>query len=131
MTVDKKKVRIPRAKNADKNENRLFLDILKTAKSGKLWKIIREGTPKRHVSHDVCVIAAELFSKESGKEMSWTQAKSNWFRLKQIARKKADKTHSDREYRKLASKTGGGPPGQIFFPIFFLDENLILVPRPS
>ena len=32
--------------------------------------------------------------------------------MKQIARKKADKTHSDREYRKLASKTGGGhlPP---------------------
>ena len=70
MTVDKKKVRNPRAKNADKNENRLFLDILKTAKSGKLWKIIREGTPKRQDSHDVCVTAAEIFSKESGKEIS-------------------------------------------------------------
>ena len=111
MSVDKK-VKNPRAKNADENENRLFLDILKTAKSGKLWKIITEGTPKRQESHDVWVTAAEIFSKESGKEMSWTQAKSKWFRLKQIARKKADKTHSDREYRKLASKTGGGhlPP---------------------
>ena len=96
-----------------------------------MWKIIREGTPKRQDSHDVCVTAAEIFSKESGKEISWTQAKSKWLRLKQITRKKADKTHSDREYRKLASKTGGGPPGPIFFPIFFLDENLILVPRPS
>ena len=104
MSVDKK-VKNPRAKNADENENRLFLDILKTAKSGKLWKIITEGTPKRQESHDVWVTAAEIFSKESGKEMSWTQAKSKWFRLKQIARKKADKTHSDREYRKLSNLT--------------------------
>ena len=130
MTVDKKKVRNPRAKNADKNENRLFLDILKTAKSGKLWKIIREGTPKRQDSHDVCVTAAEIFSKESGKEISWTQAKSKWLRLKQITRKKADKTHSDREYRKLASKTGGGPPGPIFFPIFFSMKILFWSPDP-
>ena len=87
-------------------------------------EIIREGTPKRQDSHDVCVTAAEIFSKESGKEISWTQAKSKWLRLKQITRKKADKTHSDREYRKLASKTGGGLPGPIFFPIFFFSMKI-------
>ena len=103
------KKRNPRLKNADESENRLFVDILKNASGGKLWKIITQGTSKRQESHDVWVTAASIFSRESGTEMTWKQAKSKWFRMKEISKKKADKAHADREFKKLCQRTGGGP----------------------
>ena len=41
--MDKKKPRTPRLKNADESENQLFVDILKTANDGKLWKSLLWG----------------------------------------------------------------------------------------
>ena len=38
--MDGKKTRKPRLKNADESENKLFLDILKTANNGRMWKMI-------------------------------------------------------------------------------------------
>ena len=107
--MDGGKTRKPRLKNADESENRLFLDILKTANDGSMWKIITQGTSKRQDSHDVWVTAARIFSRETGTEITWQQAKSKWLRMKQNAKKKADKAHTDREFRKLCQKTGGGP----------------------
>ena len=66
--MDGKKTRKPRLKNADESENKLFIDILKTANDGRMWKIITQGTSKRQESHDV--------SSESGTEITWQQAKS-------------------------------------------------------
>ena len=107
--MDGEKTRNPRLKNADESENRLFLEILKTTNDGRMWKTITQGTSKRQESHDVWVTAARIFSRETGTEITWQQAKSMWLRMKQNAKKKADKAHTDREFRKLCQKTGGGP----------------------
>ena len=89
--MDGKKTRKPRLKNADESENKLFIEILKTANDGKMWKIITQGTSKRQESHDVWVAAARIFSRESGTEITWQQAKSKWLRMKQNAKKKLTK----------------------------------------
>ena len=68
--MDGEKTRKPRLKNADESENKLFIDILKTANDGKMWKIITQGTSKRQECHDVWVAAAKIFSRESGTEIT-------------------------------------------------------------
>ena len=86
--MDGKKPRNLRLKNADDSENRLFVDILKTANDGNLWRIITQGTSKRQESHDVWVAATRIFSRETGPDITWQQAKSKWLRMKQNAKKK-------------------------------------------
>lgn len=54
---DKKKKRLS---NMDSRETQIFVDILKRANNGKLWKIVTEGTAKKQESHDVWVTAAQL-----------------------------------------------------------------------
>ena len=53
----------------DAHENQMFVDILKTAEDGKMWKTINEGTAKRQERHNVWIKAAEIFTKETGKEI--------------------------------------------------------------
>ena len=49
----------------DARENQMFVDILKTAKDGKKWKTINEGTAKRQERHNVWIKAADTFTKET------------------------------------------------------------------
>ena len=51
----------------DARENEMFMEILKTAKDGKMWKTINEGTAKRQERHNVWIKAADIFTKETGK----------------------------------------------------------------
>ena len=99
-----------RIKNMDACENQMFVEILKTAEDGKMWKIINQGTAKRQDSHNVWIKAADIFTKETGKEMDWKQAKSKWNRIKSDAKKKNDQAKIQKEFRKQCSLTGGGVP---------------------
>ena len=92
----------------DTCETKIFVDILKLANGGKLWKTINEGTAKRQDQHNVWIRAAELFSKETDKKIDWTQAKSKWQRIRQYIKKKNDKKEKDKEFRKQCSLTSGG-----------------------
>ena len=94
----------------DPHATKIFLDISKTANSGKMWKIVNEGTARRQDQHNVWIRAAEIFSKETGKEIDWTQAKSKWQRIRTDAKKKNNKGKIQKEFRKQCSLTGGGVP---------------------
>ena len=94
----------------DARENQMFVDILKTAEDGKMWKTINEGTAKRQERHNVWIKAAQIFTKETGKEINWKQAKSKWNRIKTDAKKKNDEAQIQEEFRKQCSLTGGGVP---------------------
>ena len=92
----------------DIRENKIFVEILKLANGGKLWKIINKGTSKRQDQHNVWIRAAKLFSKETDKKIDWTQAKSKWQRLRQDTKRKNNKKEKNKEFRKQCSLTGGG-----------------------
>ena len=92
----------------DARENQMFVAILKTAQDGKMWKIINQRTAKRQDQHNVWIKAAEIFTKETGKKIDWTQAKSKWNRIKTDAKKKNDQGKIQKEFRQQCSLTGGG-----------------------
>ena len=94
----------------DAHENQMFVDILKTAEDGKMWKTINEGTAKRQERHNVWIKAAEIFTKETGKEIDWKQAKSKWNRINTDVKKKNDEAQIQKKFRKQCSLTGGGVP---------------------
>ena len=119
---DTEKEKRKRGTNMDERETELFVDILKHGDEGKLWKVIHEGTANKTERHAVWLKVANIFSKETGKPFTFSQAKSKWGRIKDALKKKHDKFAVDREFRKQCSKTGGGAPPQ-FPPVPDVDDE--------
>ena len=92
----------------DKREKEIFLSILQQSESGRLWKVITEGTSKNQEKHDVWTKVAELFSENTGKNIDFIKAKQMWFRLKDSSKKKHDVNVIDKNFNKECAKTGGG-----------------------
>ena len=114
----------------DKREKEIFLSILQQSESGRLWKVITEGTSKNQEKHDVWTKVAKLFSENTGKNIDFIKAKQMWFRLKDSSKKKHDVNVIDKNFNKECAKTGGGkgpnPPDMQDGDYFINDDELEL-----
>ena len=93
--------------NLEEKDKAVFWNILKTEKSGAIWKIITEGK-NNTTRHEAWEVVAKAFAAHINSPFTHLQAKQLYKRIKDAKKKEHDRKAIDRDFRKKCSGTGGG-----------------------
>ena len=91
--------------NADKD---IFMDIMKNADGGKLFKVVMSGTTTNDMKHRTWQRVSELFKNNTGLEVNTEQCRRLFTRMKAEEKQRHD-YEINKSFMSQCSKTGGGP----------------------